>query len=170
MRWSSSGRYIATSDDSARVITKRLEVKAKGKWAVFPVLDVRVSEPVQQFLFSQDEQYLMISTASTDQIYDLPAKQQAWCKQWNAKQPRRWIQHPTDSTMLVWVDPQMLKCYHWSTMTAHTTLVMQPWPCSDESDSGTDKDRSKRTNSLWHTPHGAIARKCVMSYTFRSSS
>jgi hypothetical protein len=43
---------------------------------VFPVFDARVLEPVQQFTFSQDEQWLLISTSSTDQVLDLRIKKQ----------------------------------------------------------------------------------------------
>ncbi|EDU47093.1 predicted protein [Pyrenophora tritici-repentis Pt-1C-BFP] len=31
------------------------------QWKVYPVLDMRVTEPVNQFVFSQDERYLLIS-------------------------------------------------------------------------------------------------------------
>jgi WD40 repeat protein len=104
MCWSLSGRYVITSDDSARVIAKRLKVKANDEWAVFPVIDARVSEPVHQFLFRQSEQYLLISTSSTDRIFDLRAKKQVWHERWGARQFHRWVQNPVDPASLTWID------------------------------------------------------------------
>ncbi|CAN9302307.1 unnamed protein product [Alternaria alternata] len=125
MQWSPSGRYIVSSDDSARIIAKRLEVKAKDQWRVYPVLDARVSEPVHQFVFSPDERYLLISTSSTDQMYDTRSKQQIWFKDWGARQCRRWVQDPLDTTSLIWLDPQVLKSYQWSTMSIQVSVAIE---------------------------------------------
>lgn len=44
LAWSASGKYMTSGDDSGRVIANRLDPKAHGKWAVFPVFDFRLSE------------------------------------------------------------------------------------------------------------------------------
>ncbi|KAI4642576.1 uncharacterized protein J4E79_011458 [Alternaria viburni] len=128
MKWSPSGRYMVSSDDSARVIAKRLESKAKDQWRVYPVLDARVSEPVHQFVFSPDEQYLLISTSSTDQLYDTRSKERLWFKDWGSRQRRCWVQDPLDMASLIWLEPQLLTSYQWSTMSIQVSVAIESEP------------------------------------------
>jgi WD40 repeat protein len=132
IKWSPSGRYMVSSDDSARVIAKRLEMKAKDQWRVYPVLDARVSEPVHQFVFSPDEQYLLISTSSTDQLYDTRSKQRVWFKDWESRQCRRWVQDPLDMTSLIWLEPQSLTSYQWSTMSFQVNVAIESQSASEQ--------------------------------------
>ncbi|KAK3305583.1 uncharacterized protein B0T15DRAFT_202866 [Chaetomium strumarium] len=63
LTWSVSGRYLVSGDDTGKIIAKRLRLKEDGKWAVFPVFETRFTDSVaDQFLFSQDESLLLIST------------------------------------------------------------------------------------------------------------
>ena len=66
LEWSKSGRYIVSGDDAGRIICKRLEMKDIGKWAIFPVFDIRAKDLVRQFLFHPNEGSLLISTKSSD--------------------------------------------------------------------------------------------------------
>lgn len=42
--------------------------RGSGKWAVFPGLDLRIRDAVQQFVFSNDEKLLLISTSLQDLV------------------------------------------------------------------------------------------------------
>ena len=116
LAWSDSGRYLVSGDDSGRVIVKRLEVKEPGKWAVYPVFDSRMADPVQQFLFNKTEKLLLISTASTDRVWDLKAKKELCCEQWSSLQSRRWVSHPLNSDLLIWIAPGEVHTYNWTTL------------------------------------------------------
>ncbi|KAI9774250.1 MAG: hypothetical protein M1839_001752 [Geoglossum umbratile] len=112
--WSRSGRYMISGDDSGRTIAKRLEVKGKDKWAVFPVLDRRLDGPVQQFLFNESETLLLISTSSDDHVWNLKTKKEVCCQEWGMRQSRRWVEHPLDPELLIWIDPAEVRTYSWT--------------------------------------------------------
>jgi len=114
--WSKSGRYVVSGDETGRVIAKRLESKGVDKWAVYSVLDIRLPESVQQFLFSSDEKLLLISTSSMDLVYDLKAKVELHRESWGSRQSRRWIEHPSIADSLIWIDVQAVHVYRWTTL------------------------------------------------------
>ena len=116
LAWSCSGKYVVSGDDSGRIIAKRLEVKEPGKWAVFPVFDFRRPETVRQFLFNDSENLLLLSTASTDHVWDLKAKKELSCKRWASQQSRRWISHPLNTNLLIWISPSEVHTYDWKTL------------------------------------------------------
>lgn len=107
---------MVSGDDSGRIILKRLEVKEVGKWAIFPVFDVRLDESVQQFVFDSSEQLLLISTSSKDLVWDLKAKKELCRETWAFRQTRRWIEHPLDSKLLLWIDPDTVRTFEWTTL------------------------------------------------------
>ena len=117
--WSSSGKYIVSGDDSGRIVVKRVELKEGSTWAVFPALDFRVGEPVEQFLLNESEKLLLISASSTDRVWDIKAKKESCCQYWGSKQGRRWIQHPFKRELLIWIDPFGVHTYSWKAL-AHT--------------------------------------------------
>ncbi|KAI9653689.1 MAG: hypothetical protein M1831_005717 [Alyxoria varia] len=72
--WSNSGRFMVSGDDSARIIVKRLEMKELDKWAVFPVLDFQLDEPVEHFICSSDELHLLVATPTKYRLFNLKSK------------------------------------------------------------------------------------------------
>jgi WD40 repeat protein len=114
--WSESGKYMASCDDGGFIIIKRLRVKEEGTWAVFPVLERRLDQRVVQFLFSTDEQYLLISTPMADHVWDLGAKNEIKKQAWAERRSGRWIQHPKQRDELIWIDLSETRCYEWSTL------------------------------------------------------
>ena len=117
--WSRSGKYIVSGDDSGRVVVKRVELKEGSTWAVFPALDFRVDESVKQFLLNESERLLLVSTSSTDRVWDLKTKKESCRRAWGSKQGRRWIQHPFKRELLIWIDPFGVHTYDWKAL-AHT--------------------------------------------------
>ena len=138
LAWSRSGKYVVSGDETGRVIAKRLEVKEAGKWAVYPVIDVRLPESAQQFLFNGDEKLLLISTSSMDLIYDLKAKKELHRQSWGFRRTRRWIEHPAAPESLVWIDVDAVHIYRWARLQHET--------CGDPSKS------SKKARSEPGTP------------------
>ena len=116
LAWSLSGRYLVSGDDSGRVIAKRLESKEPGKWAVYPVFDIRINETVEQIVFHPKEQLILISTRCTDRIWNLKAKEEVCRRRWLYPVGRRWITHPLQDDVLLWIDPEMVLEYQWLTL------------------------------------------------------
>lgn len=116
LAWSLSGKYMVSADDSGRVIAKRLESKQLGKWAVYPIFDVRIAEPVEQFIFHPSEKFLLISTATGDRIWNLKTKEELCRRRWSSRTGRRWITHPLDDKILLWIDPIKVQRYDWQSL------------------------------------------------------
>lgn len=114
--WSASGLYMVSGDDAGRIITKRLKVKGEAQWGVYPVLDIRLTECVQQFLFSHDERLLLVSTATSDYVWNTKTKAEICRRRWGSKPGRRWIAHPLEPSLLIWIDPEEVHTYTWSTL------------------------------------------------------
>lgn len=126
LNWAHSGRYVVSADDSGRIISKRLEIKADGKWSVFPVLDIRLDEPVEQFLFNKSERLLLISSSSTDIVCDLKIKKELCRHRWHARQSRRWADHPRNSELLIWIDPTEIRTYSWTGLSENSRSARYP--------------------------------------------
>ncbi|KAK4203401.1 putative WD40 domain-containing protein [Triangularia verruculosa] len=112
--WSPSRRFIASADDSGKIIVKRLKIKDDGKWAVFPMFDLRVGEPVAQILFSPNETLLLIGTESSDRIWDLKTKGEVCRRRWNSKVSHKWLNHAEDPTRLIWLSGQHIRYHTWA--------------------------------------------------------
>ncbi|KAF3482204.1 uncharacterized protein GIQ15_04963 [Arthroderma uncinatum] len=98
--WSSSQKYIASVDRTGQVIAKRLgkpTPKAPQKWAVYPLLDLRLETNVIQVLFSSSEEYLLISIPHSDEVWDIKSKEKlVHAERGNRSYHRRWVNHPKD--------------------------------------------------------------------------
>ena len=143
LEWSRSGKYIVSGDETGRVVAKRLEVKEAGKWAVYGVLDTRLSESVQQFLFNDSEKLLLVSTSSMDIVYDLKAKAELHHQNWGSRQSRRWIGHPSNPGSLVWIDTDAVHLYHWASL-QHEACADRSY--KDEGEPATPLSASCRTH------------------------
>jgi WD40 repeat protein len=100
--WSDSDKYLASADDSGRIIAKRLEPPnaAKSKWAVFPLLDFRIEEAVECFLFSPRDQYLLVAGPTTARVMGLKFKEEI-SRERHSPKGGVWMNHATDPTILV---------------------------------------------------------------------
>ena len=118
LAWSGSGKYVVSGDDAGRIICKRLEVKDGGKWAVFPVFDIRIKDSVRQFLLNSDESLFLVSTESTEILWNIrPKTKKEVCREaWNHFTGRRWRSHPLDSSRLIWMDPVSTTVFDWATL------------------------------------------------------
>ncbi|EAQ85347.1 hypothetical protein CHGG_09361 [Chaetomium globosum CBS 148.51] len=114
LAWSPSGRFIVSGDDMGKIIVKKLRLKDDGKWAVFPVFETRISDrTADQFLFSGDEQLLLISAPLQDQIWDLGTKSMICEKSRQEERSGQWITHPFDETRLLLVEQNRIHIHKW---------------------------------------------------------
>ncbi|KFY88596.1 hypothetical protein V500_06253 [Pseudogymnoascus sp. VKM F-4518 (FW-2643)] len=124
--WSKSGRYIVSCDDSGHIISKRLEVKSGGKWAVFPGLDIRIRYAVPQFVFSNDEKLLLISTSSEDFVWDLKKKVEICSRRHEHLHAGKWIADPTNAEIILFVSHEAVHQYKWMTLECSGSSCLQP--------------------------------------------
>jgi WD40 repeat protein len=174
MAWSPSGKYMVSSDDSGRIISKRLELKDGDKWAVFPGLDLRISEVVQQFVFSNDEKLLLISTPTKNIVWNLKGKKELCSKRHQPREDGRWVADHMSPGMLLWVSCDRVSSYHWNTL---ESSEIDPSLSSDVSN--TDKNSGGRVGEIllstdkrsliYETPHATSTGKPQLSILSTSS-
>ncbi|MCJ1353732.1 MAG: hypothetical protein MMC33_003719 [Icmadophila ericetorum] len=118
LAWSASEKYLASSDDSGRIITKRLELPTPGKekWAVFPVFDIRVEEAVEQFLYSTKEEYLLVAGQTSTCVMSMKSKKELCLIRHALQKEGVWINHPTDLTVVIRIDSGQEHHYYWKTL------------------------------------------------------
>ncbi|KAK4238881.1 WD40-repeat-containing domain protein [Achaetomium macrosporum] len=127
--WSVSGNYLVSSDDVDCVITKRLQLKPDGTWAVFPVFDCQLDEPVKQFLFSSGERFLLIMTPSDEHIWGLRTKKEVKTQRRSERQSRRWIQYPLQNDFPLCITAREVRCHKWPSLEAvHNAVITRPSP------------------------------------------
>ena len=140
LAWLCHDTYIASADDSGRVLVKRVEVRDNNTFGIFPVLDFRLGEPVKQFLLHETSKTLLVSTSTTDRIWSLKTRKEKYCREWTSSQGRRWVQHPFIRELLIWIDPIGVHTYSWKGL--------------DHADSTAPPQQSVRKHST--APHGQV--------------
>ncbi|KAL2022191.1 hypothetical protein VTK56DRAFT_6020 [Thermocarpiscus australiensis] len=114
LAWSPSGRFLVSGDDMGKIIVKRLRLKEDGKWAVFPVIETRISDGIaDQFVFSPDERLLLISAPWRDQIWDLGTKSMVSEKSTQEERTGQWVNHPFDEARLLLVEQDRIYIHQW---------------------------------------------------------
>ena len=118
LAWSVSEKYLASGDDSGRVMVKRLEPPSSGKaeWAVFKVIDKRIDEAIEQLLFHSQDGVLLIAGRTTAYAMNLKTKAELCCARHPEQREGLWINHPTSPTLLIKVDAVQARQYLWKTL------------------------------------------------------
>ncbi|KAH6640333.1 hypothetical protein F5144DRAFT_483160 [Chaetomium tenue] len=112
--WSPSAKFLASGDDMGKVIVKKLRIKEDERWAVYPVLETRIADGfADQFVFSRDEEFLLISAPLHDQVWDLGTKSKIWATSREEERSRQWINHPFDETRLLLVEQNQIHVHEW---------------------------------------------------------
>ena len=124
--WLCHDTYIVSADDSGRTLVKRVEMRDNDTFGIFPVLDFRVDEPVRQFLLHEPSKALLVSTSTTDRLWSLRAKKEKCCREWESNQGRRWIQHPFNQELLIWIDPFGVHTYSWKGLEHADSAIPSP--------------------------------------------
>lgn len=123
LAWSASDKYLASVDDSGRIIVKRLEPPGtatgngsgkRGKWAVFPVLDIRMEDDavVRQVLFGNRDSSLLTTSASRVGLFSLRQRREV-CRKETDSEGRAWFNHPRDPALVVRLGAHTHQQYFW---------------------------------------------------------
>ena len=93
LSWSASEDYLASADDSSRVIVKRLRrpTNHKPKWTVFPVCDFSTYDAVEQLLFSVDGNFLLVACFQTVVVMDVTNKEELYRRQMPPMNGSFWV-------------------------------------------------------------------------------
>jgi WD40 repeat protein len=129
LTWSTSGNWIASADDSGQIRKIRLSPRGSSKKnKFFKPSSLRLSDGINQLLFSPDDSYLLISTSSTNHIWDTSAKRTCKTGLREASAQEKWIVHAKDPSRLVSVGAEVAHVSTWdefATPAAGTTQDTQ---------------------------------------------
>ena len=121
--WSSSGKWIASGDESGQVLIRKVQVptSANDKMLVWKPSGFRIEDGISQLLFSSDDKFLLVSTALSDRIWDVAAKHTCPPRTYPKQRQIRWIEHPADPARLVSINAQEAHIFDWHTFEELTT-------------------------------------------------
>ncbi|KAI4262936.1 MAG: hypothetical protein L6R42_001894 [Xanthoria sp. 1 TBL-2021] len=118
LAWSASGRYVASGDDSGRILVRRLDPPSSGKneWAVFKLIDRRIDEAIEQLLFNTQDGLLLVAGRTTAFVMNVKTKTELCQARHSDQRDGLWINHPTSPGLLVKVDALNARRYLWKTL------------------------------------------------------
>ena len=111
----SSSDMVVSADSPSGFKVWQL-VRADDEWTVQgPVLDGQISGPsIRQFLFSADSKRLLVSTASSDTVYELADGSQSTIACSQDRTTWKWTNHPGDSSKLIYISPTCARIHSWN--------------------------------------------------------
>ncbi|KAF2202796.1 WD40 repeat-like protein [Delitschia confertaspora ATCC 74209] len=107
LTWSSSGRWIASADDSGRVLVRKVHMPMvpDQKMKVYKPSDFRISsDGINQLLFSSNDRYLL----------DLAEKRICHVREHPSPRRIKWIEHPSDPSRLVSIEADEVHIFNWN--------------------------------------------------------
>ncbi|KAL8646882.1 MAG: hypothetical protein Q9210_005880 [Variospora velana] len=118
LTWSTSEKYLASGDDSGRIMVKRLEPPSSGKdeWGVFKLLDWRIDEAIDYLMFHPHDSLLLIAGRITTYVMNLKTKTELCHARHPEQREGIWINHPTSQSLLIKVDAVQARQYLWKTL------------------------------------------------------
>ena len=111
-------KYLASGDDSGRIMVKILEPQSSGKdeWAVFKLIDKCINESIKQSLSNIQDRPLLIAGRTTAYIMNLKTKLELCCVHHPDQQEGLWINHTISPTLLVKVDAVQARQCLWQSL------------------------------------------------------
>lgn len=116
LAWSSSGKWIASGDESGHVLVRKVQTPSAryAKMLVYKASDFRLEDGITQLLFSSDDKYLLVSTFSSDRIWDVSAKKISQTRKHHSQGQGKWIEHPINVTRLVLINAGKVHIFDWN--------------------------------------------------------
>ncbi|KAL8671628.1 MAG: hypothetical protein Q9168_003879 [Polycauliona sp. 1 TL-2023] len=118
LAWSASERYLASGDDSGRILVRRLEPPSgsKSEWAIFKIVDRRIDEAIEQLLFNTHDGLLLVAGRTTAYVINVKTKAEMCHVRHSTQQDGLWINHPSSPALLIKVGGLDARQYLWKTL------------------------------------------------------
>ncbi|KAI4286618.1 MAG: hypothetical protein L6R35_004132 [Caloplaca aegaea] len=118
LAWSTSEKYLASADDSGRIMVKRLEPPSSGKdeWGVFKLLDWRIDEAIFHLMFHPHDSLLLVAGRITASVMNLKTKTELCHADHPEQRDGIWINDPTSQALLIKVDAVQARQCLWRTL------------------------------------------------------
>ncbi|KAL8791063.1 MAG: hypothetical protein Q9213_000270 [Squamulea squamosa] len=151
LAWSTSERYLASGDDSGRILVRRLEPPSSGKdeWTVFKLLDSRIDEAIEQLLFHTQDGLLLVAGQTNAYVMNVKTKAELCHAHHPDQRDGLWINHPTSIGLLVKVDAVQTRQYMWKTLLPQDNSSSSHLQALQLADSQGKVQRAIRVRDRW---------------------
>ncbi|KAH7370025.1 hypothetical protein BKA65DRAFT_487549 [Rhexocercosporidium sp. MPI-PUGE-AT-0058] len=129
--WSTNGQTLASADASSRFKVTRLS----KDYCVTELLNAQLpyGQLINQILISSDETKVLISSSTADVIWAVDTANIIASRVSESQAPRRWFQHPHDSTKIILFEPSMLQIFPWDSPATLSPDLQTPITMADHS-------------------------------------
>ncbi|KAL8818633.1 MAG: hypothetical protein Q9223_002770 [Gallowayella weberi] len=151
LAWSASERFLASGDDSGRIMVKRLEPPSSGKdeWAVFKLMDRRIDEALDQLMFDAKDGSLLIAGRTTAYIISLKTKAEVCRARHPDQREGLWINHVTSPSLIFKIDSVKVCRYLWKTLLPQDDSISGAAQALQLDDSQGKVQRAVRIRDRW---------------------
>ncbi|KAI4124107.1 MAG: hypothetical protein LQ338_004979 [Usnochroma carphineum] len=146
--WSDDEHYLATADLGGR-LNVRLKVPSGDSNLVarYPLLfEAKTGNSLRQILFSHSAEYLLIATTGFTELWSLKTKNMLNTRP-NTSPSSRWINHPSESSLLVQCTLADVRLLQWSDLVEVACLPLEHKFPEAVPESESESDPSRRPSS-----------------------
>lgn len=124
LKWSHSGNWIASADDSGHVLVRKVQIPSTShpNLLIWKASDFRVEDGIVQLLISPDDKYLLVGGSSSARLWDVQNKFMCQYRKFTSHTQGRWVEHPTTPDCLVMVCNKEVHVFKWEGLHALTPI------------------------------------------------
>lgn len=129
LKWSRSGSWIASADDSGHVLVRKVQIPSAShpNLLIWKALEFRVEDGIVQLLISPDNKYLLVAGSSSVRLWDVKNKIICQYRKFTSHTQGRWIEHPMAPDYLLMICSKEVHVFEWDELHALTPVSGLPF-------------------------------------------
>ncbi|KAI4095384.1 MAG: hypothetical protein LQ344_001682 [Seirophora lacunosa] len=115
LHWSQSGNLIGSADDSGHILIRKIQIPSPKSpdLLIWKASDFHVNDGVLQLLISPDDRFLLASSSSSVQLFDVKNKNVCRSHKLTLQRQARWAQHPSNSDRVIRICSDRVHVFEW---------------------------------------------------------
>ncbi|KAI4116334.1 MAG: hypothetical protein LQ345_003231 [Seirophora villosa] len=115
LHWSRSGNWIGSADDSGHILIRKIQIPSpkNPNLLIWKASDFHVNDGVLQLLISPDDKFLLVSSSSSVQLFDVKNKNVCQSHKLALQRQARWAQHPSNSDRVIRICSDRVHVFEW---------------------------------------------------------
>ncbi|KAJ5834799.1 Cytochrome cd1-nitrite reductase-like C-terminal heme d1 [Penicillium robsamsonii] len=134
--WSCDGRFLASIEMAGRVVVKEIHTGSDRTWTVSQAFEATINvspEGVQQVLLNGNGSKVLVKNGPLVTVQ--PVSTQPSRESLSITSPHtKWVNHPTDSKLLLSFSPSYTRVYKWDDLSEIAVIVLERPPLLSELD------------------------------------
>lgn len=163
--WSHDGNYLACADTTRKVVIHKVKRENDMNWTVALVFDVKVersSEGIDQVMLNSDGKCLLVRSGPSVTVWSLGVSSSSETPGKSIQSPNtKWINHPTNSSLLLAFGPSRIQVYLWEGFSEITAFSIDTPPHLSSPDDNQTSDQigapseDVKINRIFAEPSGS---------------